>query len=157
MTHTLNTLPPEFMTGIGVLANCKLVSEFTESLFIFEYMIREANEYLWILADQVLASALPLIGEAVTRGVECKRILPRNANIPENILALANDPVFDRAARAHKLESRCLDKVDVDIFISDKAAAISFPDLEGRFDYLEFIANDDVAKRWLSSLFEYYW
>ena len=156
-THTLNTLPPEFISGIGSLANCKFVDELTESLFIFENMIREANEYVWILADQILASALPLISEAVTRGVEFRKILPRNANIPESILALANDPVFDRAARAHKLESRYLDKVDVVVFVSDKAAAISFTDLEGRFDYLDFIAKDDVAHVWLKSLYSYYW
>ena len=157
MTHTLNTLPPEFITGIGALANCKFVNEVTESFFIFENMVREAKEYLWILVDQILASALPLISEAVTRGVECRKILPRNANIPESILALANDPVFDRAARAHKLESRYLDKVDTVIFVSDKTAAISFPNLEGRFDYLDFIANDEVAQRWLKSLYSYYW
>ncbi len=157
MTHTLNTLPPEFMTGIGVLANCKLVSEFTESLFIFENMIRQTNEYVWILADQILASALPLISEAVTRGVECRKILPRNVSIPESIIALVNDPVFERAARAHKLESRYLDKVDTVIFVSDKTAAISFPDLEGRFDYRNFIANDEVAQTWLKSLYLHYW
>jgi hypothetical protein len=41
-------------------------------------------------------------------------------NLPESILALANDPVFERAARAKKLESKYLDKVDVAIFISEK-------------------------------------
>jgi predicted transcriptional regulator len=157
MTHSLNALPSEFVTGIGALVNCKFVGEITESFFIFENMIREADEYVWILVDQVLASALPLISEAVKRGVEIRKILPRNANIPEGILALANDPVFDRAARAHKLESRYLNKVDVCIFVSDKAAAISFPDLEGRFDYLDFIATDYVAQEWLSSLYSYYW
>jgi predicted transcriptional regulator len=157
MTHTLNALPPEFMTGIGALANCRFVDEITESFFIFENMIREANECIWILADQVLASALPLIGEATTRGVEIRKILPRNVNIPDSILTMANDPVFERAARAHKLESRYLDKVDTVIFISDKTAAISFPDLEGRFDYLDFIANDDVAQTWLKSLYLHYW
>ena len=156
-THTLSALPPEFTISIGAIANCKFISEVTEGLYNFENMLREAKEYVWVIADQILASALPLTMEAVKRGVEFRKILPRNANTPEGILALANDPVFEQAARVQKLESRYLDKVDVVVFISEKVAAIGFPNLEGKFDYLGFSSREDIAHKWLKSLYLYYW
>ena len=156
-THTLSALPSEFTMGLGAIANCRFISEVTEGLYNFENMIREAKDYVWIIVDQILASALPLYKEAVKRGVECRKIMPRNANIPEGILALANDPVFEQAARVQKLESRYLDKVNVVIFISEKVAAIGFPNLEGKFDYLYFSSKEDTAHRWVKSLYLYYW
>jgi predicted transcriptional regulator len=112
---------------------------------------------VWLMADQILASALPLIKEAVNRGVEIKKILPRNANISEGILALANDPAFERAARAQKLESRYLDRVDVVIFVSEKLVTCGFPSLDKKFDYMGFCSRDEAAHKWLQSLYLHYW
>jgi predicted transcriptional regulator len=156
-THSLSALPPEFTKGIGAIASSKVIGEVTEGLYDFENMVREAKEYVWLMADQILASALPLIKEAVNRGVAIKKILPRNVNIPEGILALANDPAFERAARAHKLESRYLDRVDVVVFVSEKAATFGFPSLDGKFDYLGFCSRDETAHKWLKSMYLHYW
>jgi predicted transcriptional regulator len=157
VTHTLSALTPEFTKGLGAIANSEVIGEVTEGLYDFENMIREAKEYVWLMADQILASALPLITEAVNRGVEIKKILPRNANIPAGIFALANDPAFTRAARAQKLESRYLDKVDVVVFVSEKVATFGFPSLDGKFDYLGFCSRDETARKWLTSLYMHYW
>jgi predicted transcriptional regulator len=156
-THTLSALPPEFTKGIGAIASSKVIGEVTEGLYDFENMVRKAKEYVWLMADQILASALPLIMEAVNRGVEIKKILPRNVNIPEGIFALANDPAFERAAGAHKLESRYLDRVEVVIFVSEKAAAVGFPSLDGKFDYLGFSIRDETAHKWLKALYLHFW
>jgi len=156
--HTLFALPPEFKIGLGALENCKVINEVTVMLYKIENMICEAEEYVWFVADQVLASALPLAVEAVKRGVEFRKILLRSVNIPESILAQANDPVFERAARAKKFESRHLDKVDVALFISEKeVGAVCFPNLAGKFDYIGFNTTAESAHSWSKSLFSYYW
>jgi predicted transcriptional regulator len=157
-THTVSALPPEFATGLGALENSKEIKELTTMLFNVENLLREAQQYIWFIADQILASALPLYVEAVERGVEIKKLMPRNANVPEGILKMANDPVFERAARAKKLESRYLNRIDVAIFLSEKeVAGICFPDLEGNFDYLGFTTRSESALAWSKSVFSYYW
>jgi len=84
--------------------------------------------------------------------------MPRNAAIPPKIMMLANDPVFERAARAKKLESRYLDKLDVVITMSEKeVAAICFQNLEGMFDWGSFRTNNQAALNWTKSLFLHYW
>jgi len=122
-------------------------------------MLRTAEEFVWISIDQILASSLPLFMDAVTRGVEVRKLMPRNAVIPPNILKLANDPVFERAARMKKLESRYLDKLDVFIFMSEKEiASIGFKSSEGVFPTDgSFRSTDEAALAWTRSLFLYYW
>ena len=155
---TLSALPPELSSGVGALADSTFVKEVATTIYNFENMMREAQEFIWVIIDQIVASALPLIREAVTRGVEFKKILPRTADIPEGILTLANDPVFERAARAQKLESRYLDRIDVCILLSEKeVAAMLFPNLEGKFDFIGFQTKNELALNWSKSLFSYYW
>lgn len=156
-THTLSTLPPEYAIGIGILENSEFENKLTTMLFNIENLIRDSQEYVWFVADQLLASGLPLAIEAVKRGVEFKKILPRDTNIQQDILTLANNPIFDKAARAHKFESKYLDKIDIALFISEQVALISFQNMENRFDYLGFIITNEDAHRWTKDLYRYYW
>jgi predicted transcriptional regulator len=158
LTHTPSRLPLEFAVGLVALKKCEFISQFTEMLQRIENIIREAQEYVWFIADQLLASGLPLAVVAVKRGVEFRKILPKNIVLPASILELANNPVFYQAARKKKFESRYLDRVDVALFISEKnVTGISFPNLAGKFDYVGFSNGDESAHSWSKSLFSYYW
>jgi predicted transcriptional regulator len=158
MTHSLSDLPREFSVSLGCLEKCKLVSEVTTTMRNIERVMGEAEEYFWFVADQLLASGLTIAVEAVKRGVIFKKLLPVNVNIPDDIFAMANNPVFDSAAREKKFESRYADKIEVAVFLSEKeVAGLCFPDTNGRFDYLGFTSKDDVFLRWSKSLFLYYW
>lgn len=157
-THTISTLPPEYAASIGTLQKSEFVNGVTETFFNGENMIREAKEFIWISVDQILASSLPIFIDAIDRGVELRKLMPRNAAIPPSIMKLANDPVFDRAARAKILESRYLDKIDFFVFISEKeVAAIAFKNLEDIFDYGSFKTSNEAALNWTKSLFLSYW
>ncbi len=157
-THTLSALPREFVVSLGALEKYKPISELTTILHNVEKAMSEAEEYFWFMSDQLLASGLPIAVEAVKRGVAFKKLLPRNVNIPDDVLAMANNPVFEIAAREKKFESRYLDRVDVAIFLSEKeVAAICFPETQGRLDYLGFTTKDELAHKWSKSLFSYYW
>jgi predicted transcriptional regulator len=157
-THTLSTLYPIYLADIGVLASSEFVDKFTYTLFNIENMIRESEEFVWVITDQIPASVLPIYIDTLKRGVECRKIMPRNASIPSAIFTMGNDPAFTAAAREHKLESRYLDKIDLVLGLSEKEiASIMFPDLEGKFDYISFRTKDREALNWAKSLFLYYW
>jgi predicted transcriptional regulator len=48
--------------------------------------------------------------------------------------------------------------MDIVMLLSEKeVAAIVFPNLEGKFDYLSFRSKDEDALNWTKSLFLYYW
>jgi predicted transcriptional regulator len=157
-SRILSELPAEFEAGIGALKNATLVKEVTTTIYNVEKMISEADEYILALVDQLLARAVELSVEAVQRGVELQKIVLRNAVIPPDVIKLASNPVFEQAARAKKLESRYLDKVDVTILMSEKELAIlAFPNLRGEFDFMGFHSKDERVLNWSKALFSYYW
>ena len=156
-THTLSTLCPMYLADIGVFASSEFVDIITSTLFNIENMIREAEEFVWVITDQIPASVLPIYIDTLKRGVDCRKIMPRNASIPPAIFKMGNDPAFTAAAREKKLESRYLDDIDLVLGLSEKVASIIFPDLEGKFDYVSFRTKDAEALNWAKSMFLYYW
>lgn len=157
-THTISNLPPEYATSIGCLKKSEFISQFTEAMFNAENMIREANEFVWISVDEILASSLPIFIDAINRGIDLKKLMPRNALIPPAILKLANDPAFDRAARAKRAESRYLDQIEFFLLMSEKEVSIGFKNSEGVFDHAgSFKATDKTAIEWTKSLFLNFW
>jgi predicted transcriptional regulator len=156
--HTPSKLPQEFATGIGSLLNSNFTRDITHSMFNVEKTIRESQEFILVMVDQLLATGVQLAGEAITRGVEFKKISPQTMIIPAEIQDLVDNPVFQKGARAKKAESRYLDKVDVTIITSEKELAIlAFPNFEGKFDFVGFHSTNDSALNWARSLFLYYW
>lgn len=157
-SHCLSGLPEEFASGIGVLKNAELMNGVTEAIYNVERVMREADEYLLVLVDQLLATGVQISIDAVSRGVELKKIMSRNAVIPPDILKLASDPVFERGARANKVESRYLDKVEFTLIMSEKELALlAFPNLSGEFDFFGFRSKDGLTLRWCKMLFSYCW
>ena len=156
-THTFSKLPIEYGASIGVLCSSEFADQISTALFNGEKLIRDAKDFIWIVVSEILASSLSLFTDAYDRGVDFRKIMPRNAPIPADILALARDPIFERAARAKKLESRYLDEVDLTLLLSEKEVQIGFMTLEGKTDYLGFRTNDESAIEWAKSLFLHYW
>ena len=123
-----------------------------------ENTIQEVKQYVWILSDQVLVSTLPYLAEALERGAEFRLVLPQSIQPPKDIRERAQNPVFERAVRAKRMESRFLDKVDNLLCMSEKeVAALCFPNLEGRLDYRGFRAKDEQAHKWAEALFLCSW
>jgi predicted transcriptional regulator len=156
-THTFSKLPIEYASSIGVLNSSEFTDQISIVLFNGEKLIREAREFVWIIVSEILTSSLPLFAEAYNRGLDFKKIMPRNAMVPPDILALARDPIFERAARAKRLESRYLDEVDVTLVLSEREASIGFKTCEGNNDYAGFRTSDESAIKWAKSLFLHYW
>ena len=152
-THTLSCLPHEFISRLGDLVNCTVEDDVMMAFHSLENMIREAQEYIWILSNQILMSTQPLLVEAVKRGVEFRLILPKDMTPPPDYKpAGLNTELF---------KMRILKKVEIAIAISEKDGGICFPTTDGRIDYQETLGTplsaDEHSHKWFRDLFLYYW
>jgi len=65
---------------------------------------------------------------------------------------------LDRARTTGSLEERMLKRLDVYLYMSEKeVAALAFPSLDGKFDYIGFTSTDEKSHKWCEDLFKYYW
>ncbi len=85
-------------------------------------------------------------------------MMPKDYMPSKDVRELVSNPAFEKASRAKKLESRFLDKIDVFLCLSEKeVAALAFPSLEGRLDYIGFKGKNESVVDWSKALYAYYW
>lgn len=157
-THTLATLPREFVGRIGELSNSSYIDDVMVIFQNVEKMIREAEEYVWRLTDRYLMTAVPDLEEAVNRGVEYRLLEPEDIVFPPDHARVLDSEVIREGVRDRIFFNRVLERADVFLAMSEKeVAGVAFPALDGRFDYRGFTSKDERAHRWCSDLFQYYW
>jgi len=157
-THVLTGLPARFRANLGVLEGCNFVNDVMVAFHNVENMITKAEKFVWILTNQVLASTISYLTQAVERGTEFRLLMPKDYLPSKDVRELVTNPAFEKANRAKKLENRFIDKVDVFLCLSEKeVAALAFPNLKGKLDYIGFKSNKDVVVDWTKALYEYYW
>ena len=157
-THKLSTLPRQFSDSLASLRDSQMVEDVMVAFSNVESMIQKAQEYVWILSNQVLVSTLPLLVESLARGAEFKLILPSDVVPPSNASERASGPGFMEAMLSGKFEIRFRGTVDVLICLSERElAALCFPDMDGKLDYQGFHAADEALIGWAKALFLHYW
>ena len=159
--HTLSGIHPNFLSRLGDLS----ISDFSDDALVtvshIETMITEAEEYIQNIHDQFLLNAYPLASEAIQRGVTIRSIDPVTYNPPIQIKGEVSVEVIQIMSKAlddGKIINRQLENFDVFLWMSEKEVAIlSFPKMEGKFDYHGFISKDENFHNWCNDLFKHYW
>jgi len=158
LTHMLSALPKQFQSSIGMLEGAELVDDVMITFRNVEEMIAKAQDRVWILTNQVLASTIPYLTEAIERGAEFKLLMPKDFVPTASVREIVDNPVFEKALRIQKLECRFLNKLGAFVCLSEKeVAAIGFPNIEGKFDYSGFKSKSDSTVKWANALFMNYW
>ncbi len=152
-THDPSCLPPEFRYGLGLIQEYNKASHVMEAFQQSEDLIRNSEEIIWILSDQILASTLPLIGKAIQRGVNFRVILPKE--IGSQGPHLEHDPNF--MGRHSQTQERFIESVQLVLVMSEKKALLSFPTKDGCPDYLGFALTNDAGLKWCKDLYLHLW
>jgi len=148
ITHTISRLPPEFVSRIGELINCTFTDDVMVAFHKVEELIQVAQEYVWILSNQILMSTLPFLEEAVKRGVRFRLMLPEDMTPPPGFKPIPAIPLIER---------RTLQVVDVVIVISEKQARVAFMTIDEKMDHIGFGSMDESSHKWCRDLFLHYW
>ena len=160
-SHTLSNLPPDLLSRLGDLSGCMFSNDAMISVSHIETMIREADKYIYNIHDQFLLSAYPLASEAVKRGVNIKSIDPavyRPSLEIKGEISEEDQKTLSQALEEGRLVNRKMEQFEVFLWMSEKEIAIlSFPTLDGTFDYLGFTSKDERALKWCNDLYNYYW
>ena len=146
LEHDLSRLPFEFVERIGELSSASVgTNDIMMNFRLSEIILEKASEYIWIMADQILTSSVPIIGKKVNSGIEFRFIFP------ENLIPPPGTPIVPGSQR------RKLPKVEEVILITEKEVMFSFPDLGGRQDYAYLTGKDIKSHKWCKDLFLHRW
>jgi len=159
-SHDLTKIPYEFIVRLGDLANSRLTENVMNSISEFESIIKEAEEFLWVIIDKRTRSVRPFVSQAIARGINLRSISP-TSYVPEidvkREISEEDELIIIRAEGEGRVEVADTDHFDVYLWVSEKAAFISFPLHDGTFDYRGFISSDKRAISFCRDIFNHYW
>jgi len=157
-THKTNELPRLFESSLGLLENCEPVKDVMIAFRNVEEMIARAEEHVWILTNQILASTIPYLVSALDRGAEFRLMMQKDYNPTKSIRDLVSNPAFAKAVRTKKMDFRFLNKIPIFVCISEKeVSALAFHDINGKLDYTGFKSERNEILEWSKEIFNYYW
>jgi predicted transcriptional regulator len=160
-THTLSSIPLEFINRIGDLQNSTYSDDVMVVLYNIEKLIEEAEEYVWEITHEYPGNTYQLETEAYRKGVSLKCIQPEGW-VPSPQLEAAVRPedreAIQKAWIKGLLEVKTLKQLDIFLYMSEKEVAIvGFPNINRKFDYLGFSSKDQQTHKWCLDLCNYYW
>ncbi len=149
LEYNVSGIPNQLIDRFGELEGAVYVVEALRNLEEGEKRIREAQELVWILSDDVLTNTIPPLMEKVKAPFDLRIILPEGKFPPESVSQLPST--------ASGIQKRVLPKVDVLVVMTENYAFLSLPNAGSRIDYTGFHGRDAKFLEWCKDLFLYYW
>jgi len=144
LEHDVSFLPYEFVNRLGELSSCEFSGGVLASLNRIRQMVFGAEEFIWVIADQVDSSHVEVTNEKVRRGLKFKFIMQKDlAKIVEDSENLK--------------ERRYVEQISAAILINEKEAFVALRGNNGIIDYSGFYSTDEKFCKWCEDLFMYYW
>jgi predicted transcriptional regulator len=158
-THSLSKIPDRFVARIGDLKESRLTPDVMVSIGEFESILREAQEFVWVIIDQRTPSVRPLVARVLERGVELRSLSMFREHYDEGKRELneADERTILKAYTDGQAESGDLEDANIFLYMSEKAAFIAFPLEDGTFDYQGFTTKDPKAIALCADLFKHNW
>jgi len=149
--HEPSLLPSEFIARIGELEEHKSGEGVMQILHLAVVVMEEAKKYVWILADQVMTSIIPMIREGYVKGVRFRVLLPKQLTLPSGFQLTEPSPTSP-------IEIRWLREVRVCIVMNETLAGLCLPNSAGKIDYsIGFAGRDLKFHKWCRDVFMHYW
>jgi len=142
-------LPYEYINRFGELLSSSIGAEPFKVLEKTQRVLKEAEEFVWIMSNQNFALYLPTMMEKLASGIEFRLIFPEGVYPPESsALIPSNTPGM------HK---RVLSEVNIRLVVTDRYSGFGLPLRENMTDYRAIMGDDPRFYEWCKGLFKYYW
>jgi len=162
--HSLEKIPSEFVCRIGELRKSEPTENVMVTFHVVESLIKNAEEYVWLMHDQYLLNTLPLLRERLENGVTVRTFEPLNKDPKRSLDQMRpsyideeDEIYFMKAWESGQVSTRFSDDIEAFLYVSKKEAIIAFPHSDGSFDYLGFYSKELSMLKFCRDLFDSYW
>jgi predicted transcriptional regulator len=142
--HDLSRIPYEFVNRLGELSSCEFYEGVLVSLNRIRQIVFGAEEFIWVIGDQIDSSHVPVTNEKVRRGLKFRFIMQQD-------LAKAVEDSENLKERKY------VERISAAVLINEKEAFVALRGINGIIDYSGFYSTDEKFRKWCRDLFMYYW
>ncbi len=159
--HNASSLPDKFLSRFGELEGITYIDDIMISIHNSVRIIQEAEEYVLDINLPYIASGFPHIKAAYERGVKGYFLRGTDLQVPNEMESIRQDVLPEDYVQHIRREGQLLDRfmeIDLILYMNEREVALlSFPALNGSYDYRGFTSTDPVNHEWCQDLFHYYW
>ena len=159
-THTLGNLETKFIQRLGSLQDCQYTKGFVKVVEKWNKIHENAKQYVCNILSEVPYSGdiVDIISSQLQNNVQIRSIFSKSAIIPEVRKTVFEKKGFQKFVTNGLLERRIQNDVKIVVLVTDKEAALFFPNLEGETDLSEMFSSSNTDFReWCSDYFEWCW
>jgi len=159
-THTLGNLEPKFIQRLGALQDKKQVNGFVKVLEKWKKIHENAEKYIYNILSEVpyTSDIIDVIHSKLENDIPTRSIFAEKAVIPEERKKIFEEKGFQKYVTSGLLERRIKKDITIVVLITDKDAAVFFPNTSGVPDLrtMFFSSNPDFQD-WCFDYFEWCW
>lgn len=160
-SHDASALPDKFLGRFGELNDMSYIDDIMLAIHNSVRIIQEAEEYLLDINLPYIASGFPHIKAAYDRGIKGYFLRGADLQVPNEMQDIREEVFPDGFLEYIRREELLMDRfleVDIILYMNEKEVALlSFPTLNGNYDYRGFTSTDPAALEWCRDMFFYYW
>ena len=148
VTHNINELPLEFIYRLGELENAEYKTTVSNILRHIEQVLEEAQEFVWLMADQPLINPKSLLENFENNKVRLRIIRKGNLDVARIIQRKLGD----------RVEIADANVIFAGMALNEKTAGIVFNNNDGTVDFNSgFAATDLKSYKWCFDFFSHNW
>lgn len=159
-THTLGNLEPKFIQRLGALKDNKQIIGFVKVLEKWKKIHENAEKYICNVLTEVPYSGdiVDVIHSKLENGLPIKSIFSEKVVIPEDRKRIFEEKDFQKFVISGKLQRMIKNEVSVSVLVTEKEAAVFFPNTTGDPDLsmMLFSSNPDFCD-WCFDYFDWCW
>jgi len=153
--HQTSHLDLKHLKTIGKLCDTKLYDNMMEFLHVIEKIIEEAEEFVWLQADDFPMILLNTFIDALNRGITLNILIEEKAGPIVNF-ELMTEPL-KRVLTTPLVQERVVKKNGVYQLLSERRGIIAFPNETGDFDFTGLETQDKESYSWCKEYFIGFW
>jgi predicted transcriptional regulator len=142
----LSLLPPRFVSRLGDLSGGERMDGAVSNIQNAERIFERAEERIWVVANEVMLDAVPVVREKIAKGADFRFIIDQSFKAPP-----AFEPTRPELWRQ-------ISKVPASVVITEKEGMVFFLDRELMVDYsVAFTSDESHFMMWCEDLIETLW
>ena len=158
-THVISGLPNQFLKQIGSLMESKIISNTMDFFRYTHNLLKDSENHVWMLVDQLPMTLLQDIVGAIDRGVSIRLLESSEQTLSPDKSALTSEE--SRALALTQItplfEKRSIDHIPFQCFLSESNCVLCFPTQEAQYDYSGFLCHEPTSLGWCTTLFTFLW
>jgi len=147
LNHDLSLIPGH-LHWLDSMAKGQFTKNTLETSSLIKDISVNAQEFIDVISDEVMRGMVEIDSQRHDGGVVFRKIYPQDSEIPEEYLTRLGDG----------FEIRTLEHVPLGLKMSERMGGVALRDTAGKVDYsTAMVGEDDSFRRWVRSIFDYYW